>query len=305
MPGYKSSPLFTSFTSSSEADSLSSHLTSAVILSLTLFSFPSDPLRRSDRMTDVFPTDGRTLGRCICIITGASKGFGRALAHQVCCWLKPGSVLLLAARSETLLRELKEELKGFTVERQLLVHCVVVDLSTQKGVNEAVRVARLESEKEMDHVLLINNAASLGNISKFSSFTDLDVVNSYMSLNVSSALVLTAGILQVFPSRPGLRWTVVNLSSVFAIEALPSWVLYCTAKAARKMMFSVLAAGEPNVKVLNYSPGPLDTEMQKDIKRITGVDNHPFPCRNSADKLLKLLLDDDFLSGTHIDFFAV
>lgn len=80
------------------------------------------------------------------------------MSIQVCCWLKPGSVLLLAARSETLLRELKEELKGFTVERQLLVHCVVVDLSTQKGVNEAVRVARLESEKEMDHVLLINNA---------------------------------------------------------------------------------------------------------------------------------------------------
>ncbi|XP_030273081.1 sepiapterin reductase b isoform X2 [Sparus aurata] len=256
-------------------------------------------------MTDVIPTDGRTLGRCICIITGASKGFGRALAHQVCCWLKPGSVLLLVARSETLLQELKEELKGFAVEQQLLVNCIVADLSTQKGVNEAVRVARLESEKENDHVLLINNAASLGDISQFSSFTDLDVVNSYMSLNISSALVLTAGMLQVFPRRPGLRWTVVNLSSVFATEALPSWVLYCTAKAARKMMFSVLAVGEPNVRVLSYSPGPLDTGMQKDILRMTGVDNHPFPCKDSAVKLMKLLLDDDFASGTHIDFFSV
>lgn len=206
------------------------------------------------------------------------------MSTQVCCWLKPGSVLLLVARSETLLRELKEELRGFTVEQQLSVHCIVANLSTQKGVNETVRVARQESEKEKDHVLLINNAgehsiavfvdicptysrfcmqisnvslllASLGDISQFSSFTDLDVVNSYMSLNVSSALALTAGILQVFPHRPGLRWTVVNLSSLFATEALPSWVLYCTAKAARKMMFSVLAVGEPNVRVLSYSPG--------------------------------------------------
>ncbi|XP_073323373.1 sepiapterin reductase b [Pagrus major] len=256
-------------------------------------------------MTDVISTNGRTLGRCICIITGASKGFGRALAHQLCCFLKPGSVLLLVARSETLLQELKEELKGFTEEQQLVVHCIVVDLSTQEGVNEAVRVARLEAEKEMDHVLLINNAASLGDISQVASFTDLDVVNSYMSLNVSSALALTAGILQVFPCKPGLRWTVVNLSSVFAIQALASWVLYCTAKAARKMMFSVLAAEEPNVKVLSYSPGPLDTEMQKDILRLTGVDNHPFPCQDSAVKLLKLLLDNDFSSGTHIDYFAV
>lgn len=80
------------------------------------------------------------------------------MSTQVCCWLKPGSVLLLVARSETLLQELKEELKGFAVEQQLLVNCIVADLSTQKGVNEAVRVARLESEKENDHVLLINNA---------------------------------------------------------------------------------------------------------------------------------------------------
>lgn len=98
-------------------------------------------------------------------------------------------------------------------------------------------------------------AASLGNISHFASFTDFDKVNSHLSLNVSSALALTAGILQVFPCRPGLRWSVVNVSSVFAIQALPYWVLYCTAKAARKMMFSVLAEEEPNVKVLSHSPG--------------------------------------------------
>lgn len=80
-------------------------------------------------------------------------------------------------------------------------------------------------------------------------------MNSYLSLNVGSALALTAAMLQVFPRRPGLRWSVVNVSSVFAEQALPNWVLYCTAKAARKMMFSVLAEEEPNVKVLSYSPG--------------------------------------------------
>lgn len=96
---------------------------------------------------------------------------------------------------------------------------------------------------------------SLGNISKFPSFSDLSEVNCYLSLNVSSALALTAGLLKVFPRRPGLRWSVVNVSSLFAVQPLPNWVLYCTAKAARKMMFSVLAAEEPNVKVLSYSPG--------------------------------------------------
>ncbi|XP_037634589.1 sepiapterin reductase b [Sebastes umbrosus] len=256
-------------------------------------------------MSDINPTNPRTLGRGICIITGASKGFGRALAHKVSRFLEPGSVLLLVARSGTLLQELKEELQSFTGEQQLVVHCVAVDLSTKEGVNETVRVARQEAVNEIDHVLLINNAASLGDISQFVSFTDPDEVNSYLSLNISSALALTAGILQAFSCRPFLRWSVVNISSTFALQALPSWVLYCTAKAARKMMFGVLAEEEPNVKVLSYSPGPMDTEMQEDILRLTGVKHHLLPCQESAAKLVKLLLDNDFSSGAHLDFFEV
>ncbi|XP_022613552.1 sepiapterin reductase-like [Seriola dumerili] len=256
-------------------------------------------------MSDIDTTNPRTLGRGICIITGASKGFGRALAHEVCHLLEPGSVLLLVARSGTLLQELKEELQSFTDKQWLVVHCIAADLSTREGVNETVRVARQEAVNEIDNVLLINNAGSLGPISGFQSFTDLERVNSYLSFNISSALTLTAGILQTFPCRPGLRWSVVNVSSIYALQALPSWALYCTAKAARKMMFSVLAEEEPNVKVLSYSPGPMDTDMQEEIQRSTGISHCLFPCQESAAKLMKLLLDNDFSSGGHLDFFEV
>ncbi|KAF3695646.1 Sepiapterin reductase [Channa argus] len=182
-------------------------------------------------MSDVCATNSSSLGRCVCIITGASKGFGRVLAQKVPHLLKPGSVLLLVARSGTLLQELKEELQSSTEEQKLVVRSITADLSTREGVNETVVAARQEAVDEIDHVLLINNA----------------------------------GVLQVFPSRPGLRSTVVNVSSVFAQQALQSWVLYCTAKAPREMMFKVLAQEESNVHVLNYSPGPMDTEMQEDI----------------------------------------
>lgn len=72
--------------------------------------------------------------------------------------MKPGSVLLLVARSETLLQELKEELRGLTGAAQPAVRCVAVDLSAADGVNEAVEVARQEAGTDPDHVLLINNA---------------------------------------------------------------------------------------------------------------------------------------------------
>ncbi|CAJ1071050.1 sepiapterin reductase-like [Xyrichtys novacula] len=107
-----------------------------------------------------------------------------------------------------------------------------------------------------------SEAASLGDISRFTKdFTTMADVDSYLSFNFSSCLCLTAGILQKFPQRPGLKRTVVNVSSKCAVQPCSSWVLYCSGKAARHMMFKVLAQEEPDLRVLNYSPGPMDTAM--------------------------------------------
>uniref|UniRef100_A0A672J1F1 Sepiapterin reductase n=1 Tax=Salarias fasciatus TaxID=181472 RepID=A0A672J1F1_SALFA len=90
-----------------------------------------------------------SLGRSLCIITGAWKGFGRALTHRVVYLLRPGSVLLLVARSAVLL----QELQSFCEEQQLLIQCITADLSTKDGVNETVRGARQQAANELDHVL--------------------------------------------------------------------------------------------------------------------------------------------------------
>lgn len=97
---------------------------------------------------------------------------------------------------------------------------------------------------------------SLGDVSRYvRSFTNKAEVDSYLSCNVSSCLCLTASILQAFPQCPGRRRTVVNISSLCAVQPFSSWVLYCTGKAARDMMFRVLAEEEPDLRVLSYAPG--------------------------------------------------
>lgn len=80
------------------------------------------------------------------------------VSTQVSHLVKPGSVLLLVARSEALLRELRDELQSFTKEQKLLVHCIAADLSTRDGVNATVAAARQETVDDIDHVLLVNNA---------------------------------------------------------------------------------------------------------------------------------------------------
>ncbi|KAM9820046.1 sepiapterin reductase-like [Neosynchiropus ocellatus] len=257
------------------------------------------------------------LGRALCIITGASRGFGRAAAKVISPVLKPGSAFVLAARSAEGLRTLKAELAEADGGRgDLVVCCVAADLARMDGVESVLKAAKETFVEGMDHILLINNAASLGDVSRyFRSFTDMADVDAYLSFNVSSALCLTAGILRAFPKSPNWRRTVINISSICTIKPYPSWVLYCSGKAARDMMFKVLAEEEPDVRVLNYSPGPLDTDMMETARTLTadpGVKDHCtditvngklLTCETSCAKMLKLLLEDSYASGAHVDIY--
>uniref|UniRef100_A0A2K5H6V9 Sepiapterin reductase n=1 Tax=Colobus angolensis palliatus TaxID=336983 RepID=A0A2K5H6V9_COLAP len=168
----------------------------------------------------------------------------------------------------------------------------------------------------LQRLLLINNAGSLGDVSKgFVDLSDSTQVNNYWALNLTSMLCLTSSVLKAFPASPGLNRTVVNISSLCALQPFKGWALYCAGKAARDMLFQVLALEEPNVRVLNYAPGPLDTDMQQ-LARETSMDpdirkglqelkakGKLVDCKVSAQKLLSLLQKDEFKSGAHVDFY--
>ncbi|XP_020379539.2 sepiapterin reductase [Rhincodon typus] len=136
-----------------------------------------------------------------------------------------------------------------------------------------------------------------------------------MALNFTSCMCLTAALLKAFPKRENFHRTVVNISSLCAIQPFKSWSLYCSGKAAREMMFKVLAAEEPDVRVLNYAPGPLDTDMQKQARsetadpelRQTFLTMHQegqlIDCHDSSRKLVNILIRDDFPSGAHLDYY--
>ncbi|NWJ10407.1 SPRE reductase, partial [Crypturellus undulatus] len=161
-------------------------------------------------------------------------------------------------------------------------------------------------------------AGSLGDVSK--TVADLDdaaEINSYLALNVTSALCITSAALRAFGQRRGARRAVVNVSSLCALKPFRTWALYCGGKAARDMIFQVLALEEPDVRVLSYAPGPLDTDMQLLARTETGdaemrehfqglhARGQLIDCDVSARKLLRLLEEDTFPSGAHVDFYDV
>lgn len=259
--------------------------------------------------------EGGGLGCAVCVLTGASRGFGRALASQLARLLSPGSVMLLSARNDSMLRQLKEELCAQQPGLQVVL--TAADLGTEAGVQQLLSAVReLPRPERLQRLLLINNAGTLGDVSKgFLNINDLAEVNNYWTLNLTSMLCLTSGTLNAFSNSPGLSKTVVNVSSLCALQPFKGWGLYCAGKAARDMLYQVLAAEEPSVRVLSYAPGPLDTDMQQ-LARESSMDpelrsrlqklkseGELVDCGTSAQKLLSLLQKDAFQSGAHVDFY--
>ena len=136
-----------------------------------------------------------------------------------------------------------------------------------------------------------------------------------------------------------LAATIVNISSLAAIsDDFLSMGIYSTGKAARERYHTMLAKEEMKsktmkqeeepsltkdgcddnnkssniaIKTLNYAPGPLETEMTTAIRNADQLDIDLKPhfqkelldANDSALKLIKLVDENTFDSGSHVDYY--
>eukprot|EP00035_Acanthoeca_spectabilis_P031222 m.13092 g.13092 ORF g.13092 m.13092 type:complete len:293 (-) comp4617_c0_seq2:107-985(-) len=249
------------------------------------------------------------------VITGASRGFGQAVAVALAASSDgTGRTMVLTARTAGGLDHtaaLVEKSGGgkWTVKK------VVADLSLRETLDRSLSevVAALPSSAE--RVLLVNNAGSLGGVTKsVADMVDIEPLREYLELNVVSVIALTSRVLQKFAKS---QCTIVNVSSLLAVVPFSGYGLYATGKAARDMLHAVIAKehAEADVKTLNYAPGPLDTDMQTEI-RDTHMDAEQrefyskmktegtlLTPEQSAAKLVTVLQSGAFDSGAHVDYY--
>jgi len=250
--------------------------------------------------------------RSFVLITGASRGFGRAIALELGKVVGAGSTLLLMARSREDLETTKEIVRD--ARPGLAVECESVDLATadKEVFEKAVRANYGSADHEV--AIVIHNAGSLGQDGrKLTELTDIEEMTTYYRVNLFHVICLNSVFQSMFPKS---RMAYINISSILALQPLTTWGNYCGGKAARDAVFRVLAVEQPDALVLNYAPGPLDTPMIadlladhrtdqvvralfEDLKR-TGALNRPV---DSAAKLVALLRKRNFKSGDHIDFY--
>lgn len=205
------------------------------------------------------------------LITGASKGLGRALATGLA---TRGWRLVVDARNSTALSAAAAGLPG-----AVAIRGDVTDPGHRAALAAAVdRLGRLD--------LLVNNASDLGPspLPMLAGFP-LDALRAVYETDVVAPLALTQLLLPALRAAGG---TVVNVSSDAAVEAYPGWGGYGSAKAALDHVGAVLAAEEQDIRVYAVDPGDMRTDMHQAAFPGEDISDRPTP-ETVVPALLRLL----------------
>lgn len=193
------------------------------------------------------------------IVTGASRGLGRALAKAL---VAEGWTVVGDGRDADVLRAVAHELGS----RFVPVAGDVTDPS-HRATLLAAAGPRLDA--------LVNNASALGpSPLRRVADTDPTAFEAVLRTNVVAPAALTAAAL---PSVRAAGGIVVNISSDAAVEAYETWGAYGSSKAALDHLSRILAAEEPDVRVHAVDPGDMRTEMQQAAFPDEDISDRPPP----------------------------
>ncbi|KUN90723.1 SDR family NAD(P)-dependent oxidoreductase [Streptomyces caeruleatus] len=220
----------------------------------------------------------------VAIITGASKGLGRALAEALAA---RGWDLVLDARTAEVLQETVAGLRAYGT-RVTAVPGDVTDTGHRSGlVAAAWRLGGAD--------LLVSNASALGAepLVRLDALP-LEGLRRALEVNVVAALALVQEALPLL--RASEAGAVITVSSDAAAEAYETWGGYGASKAALDHLAAVLGEEEPALRVWAVDPGDMATDL---YAAAVPDDDDPRPAPSSVVPAFLRLLDERPASGRY------
>jgi len=230
------------------------------------------------------PPSVTVMSNQVALITGASRGLGRALAAGLA---REGYTLIIDARNADALDAAAAGIwdAGGTVT------AVPGDVTDPEHRAALLRAA--EQAGRLD--LLVNNAGTLG-ASPLPALADypVDELRAAFEVNVIAPIALTQLLLPLLRGHGG---AVLNITSDAADQAYTGWGGYGAAKAALEQASNVLAAEEVAIRVWWVDPGDLRTDMHQQAFPGQDISDRPEP--DSVVPAFARLIGDRLPSGRY------
>jgi NAD(P)-dependent dehydrogenase (short-subunit alcohol dehydrogenase family) len=222
----------------------------------------------------------------VAVVTGASKGLGKALAMGLA---QAGWSLILDARGVRDLDRAEQEIRPRLVGDAQL-RALAGDVTDPDH-----RRALIEAADGLGGIdLLVNNASTLGE-SPLPRALDLRPTTMRRLFEVNTVAPL-AFIQEAFSSlRRSAHPRIINVTSDASVEHYETWGGYGSSKAALDHLTLTLAVEEPGLRVWAVDPGDMLTEMHQAAFPGEDISDRPEP--ETVVPLLLALIAGDQPSG--------
>jgi NAD(P)-dependent dehydrogenase (short-subunit alcohol dehydrogenase family) len=194
------------------------------------------------------------MNKKVVMITGASKGLGRALTMA---FAKEGARLAICSRSEKSLEKVKQEAEGLGAE----VLAIRADVSQPGDVERFVALTQ-EVYGQID--VLVNNASVLGPspMPLLLDYPEEDF-GEVLRVNVVSAFLVSQRVIPIMLERN--EGSIINVTSEAGHVGYAGWGAYGVSKFAVEGLTQTWAdeLSATNVRVNMVDPGEMDTEMHQ------------------------------------------
>ncbi len=195
------------------------------------------------------PLDGR-----IALVTGASRGLGRAVALELA---RAGAHVIVLARTQSALEELDDAIRGAGSEATL----VPCDLKAFEALD---RLGSAIFQRWGRPGILIANAGILGPMTPLAHLAPKQWEEVF-AVNVTANWRLIRSLDLPLRRAEAGRVIFISSSAGHAAELKPYWGAYAISKAALDTLARIYAAETKNIssmKVMIADPGPLRTRMR-------------------------------------------
>ena len=189
------------------------------------------------------------------IITGASKGIGKAIAEH---YGREGAKLVISARHEELLRKVNDELGSNGIEST----AVVADMANEDEVKRLVKTAA-DIFGRID--ILVNNAG-FGIFKPVSEMTTKEY-DELFNVNVRGMFIASREALKYMTRQND--GVIINIASLAGKNAVENGAVYAATKWAmlgfgKSLMLEVRRY---NIRVITICPGSVDTDFSSSSSR--------------------------------------
>lgn len=187
------------------------------------------------------------MNKLVTIISGASRGIGRAIATRLA---RENHFVLLLARNSEEINELELEIDSAGGKALSFA----VDVSNEKQVNEVVDQA-IRDFGRIDNVI---NNAGIGIFKEVENLTE-DEWTRVMDVNVKGSFLLTKAVLPHMKSAGSGH--IIGIASDVSKRTFAEGSLYCASKYAQHAFFEALRreVRSKGIKVSVIYPGLVDT----------------------------------------------